>query len=49
VSNRRHGNLADTQSWWDRVSIVAGSVTVSLTKVWEKNAHTTAAKSVQFR
>jgi len=45
VSNRRRGNLADAQSWWGRVSIAAGSVTLSLAKVWEKNADTTATKS----
>lgn len=43
VSDRRHGNLTDAKFWWGRVSIVAGSVTLSLAKVWERNAHTTAA------
>ena len=45
VSDDHRGNVvADAQSWWDRVSIVAGSVTLSLTSVWEKHADTTAAK-----
>lgn len=46
--NRHRGNSADALSWWGRVTIAAGSVTLSVAKAWEKKARATAAQSVQF-
>ena len=54
MRNRGGGNVADAQSWWSRVSIVAGSMTLSLAKVWEKSVSvivpvTTARSHLFFR
>jgi len=48
VPNRRRGNSTNAPSWWGRVTIVAGSVTLSVIKAWEKKARATAAQSVQL-